>query len=93
MGTLYPRVAFRAEIPLQRFALCGNLSLYIELISITMTTAQEELSPAQYARATGYAMAYVYALLASGKLQAHKVEGNWRISSQELSRRQRKEAV
>ena len=50
---------------------------------------EQELSPAEYSRATGYAMAYVYALLASGKLQARKVEGNWRIDAAELHRRER----
>ena len=45
------------------------------------------LTPAEFARAAGLTLQYVYSLLAAGRLEAAKTDGAWAISAAELERR------
>ena len=48
---------------------------------------EREMTVAQTARTLGIAIGYVYALIWSGKLRAKKVNGQWRVSAEDVAAR------
>ena len=55
---------------------------------VTLMQKDEHMSPAQFARLSGLSLGYVYSLLWSGRLQAEKTDGQWRIPPSALQQRQ-----
>jgi excisionase family DNA binding protein len=52
------------------------------------------MTPAEFARAAGLTLPYVYSLLWAGRLPAEKsVEGTWRIDASALEQRRQQKAV
>lgn len=49
--------------------------------------AEREISVAEAARRLGVGLTYVYSLLWAGKLEAHKVYRQWRISAEAVEAR------
>jgi excisionase family DNA binding protein len=47
----------------------------------------QEISAAEAARRLGVAISYLYSLVWSGKLEARKVKGQWRISANAVESR------
>jgi len=53
-----------------------------------MDTTVESMTPAQFAKASGLSLSYVYGLVWSGRIQAEKVDEVWAIPASELAKRQ-----
>lgn len=53
---------------------------------------ERELSVSEVARRLGVGLPYVYSLLWAGKLEAHKVKRQWRISAQAVEARRKARA-
>ena len=48
---------------------------------------KQYVTPAEFARAKGYTLNYVYGLLAAGRLEGTKREGKWLIETTEIDRK------
>src|SRR5262245_20556653 len=52
-----------------------------------MDTTVESMTPAQFAKAAGLSLSYVYGLVWSGRIQAEKIDDVWAIPMTELEKR------
>jgi len=52
-----------------------------------MSIEKQYVTPAEFARAKGYGLNYVYALLSVGRVEGVKRDGKWLIAVAEVDRR------